>query len=210
MSEIETRERTLPPSLAESLERGAQLPAAWQRLERGRARPSRPKGRPKRADRPSPATAAAIASRPDLAHVATAGLFGLALSALELANAATSYWALDNLLGPAGALGLPFAGLLTIALGALDTGGLFRLFGPEADGERTFAVWSVMGAWLLCATANAVLTWWAVSSAMVERAAGNAVLSGAQLLNVTPAALAVSLWLIRILFVAGWAQGERG
>lgn len=174
-----------------------------EKLAPARLRPTN--GRQGREFFPYPET-----ERNALSSAATFGLFALALLTLELANAATTFWALDNLMGAAGAFGLSFAVMLTIGLGALDTGGLFRLFGPQADNARPFALWCVLLAWLLCATANAVLTWWAVSSAMAEHATGNVVLSDAQLLDVTPAALAVALWVIRILFVAGWANGERG
>jgi hypothetical protein len=148
---------------------------------------------------------------PALSSLATVALMGLGLLALEITNAATSYWALADLMGNAGLLSVSFSLMLTLGLAALDTGGLMRLFGPQGDETtRSAGLWFVAGGWLLCATFNALATWWAMASAMSGHVVGNALLSATELLDVAPPFLAIVLWVMRVLLVAGYAQGERG
>lgn len=149
---------------------------------------------------------------PDASRLPVVLLMGAALLALELTNAATTWYALESLMGGVGIYRASFAMLLTFGLASLDAGGLYRLFHPATAGDtnRTFALWSILFAWLLCATTNAVLTWWAVAAAMAGHVTGNVLLSAKQLLDTAPVFLALSLWLMRILLVAGWVQGERG
>jgi hypothetical protein len=67
-----------------------------------------------------------------------------------------------------------------------------------------------MGAWLLGATMNAIMTWWAVSLTLLNHNLGNEVLSREQLLDIVPVFVAVLVWLTRILFIgAVTVAGER-
>lgn len=149
---------------------------------------------------------------PERSTLPTALLMGAALLALELTNAATTWYALDSLIGSVGVYRASFAILLTFGLTTLDAGGVYRLFHPATAGQtnRSFGLWAFMGAWLLCATTNAIATWYTISLAIVSNAAGTAILSTQQLLTVAPVFLALGLWLMRLMLVAGWAQGERG
>jgi hypothetical protein len=61
-----------------------------------------------------------------------------------------------------------------------------------------------MGAWLLGATMNAVMTWWAVSLTLLNHDFGNEVLSRQQLLQSAPIFVAVLVWLTRILFIGAF------
>ncbi|MBI4770647.1 MAG: hypothetical protein HY784_09645, partial [Chloroflexi bacterium] len=68
-------------------------------------------------------------------------------------------------------------------------------------------VWYLLGAWLLAATMNAVLTWWGVSLAlMAHPGLGNEILSREQLLSVVPVFVAVLVWLIRILLIGTFSM----
>ena len=67
-------------------------------------------------------------------------------------------------------------------------------------GDRPTGSGSV-GAWLLGATMNAIMTWWAVSLTLLENPVGNAVLSSEVLLKTVPIFVAVLVWLTRILFI---------
>ena len=129
----------------------------------------------------------------------------IALIAFEIFNFDTTRYALRNLLGDVSFAGLGWATILAIAFCAIDFAGLARLFTPEQGGEETKAVWYLMGAWLLGATMNAIMTWWAVSLTLLTHDFGNEVLSRQQLLQAVPVFVATLVWLTRILFIGSFA-----
>lgn len=125
----------------------------------------------------------------------------VALMAFEIFNFDTTRYALSNLLGPVSFLNMRWAAILAIAFCAIDFAGLVRMFTPESAGEQPKEVWYLMGAWLLGATMNAIMTWWAVSLTLLNHDFGNEVLSRAQLLQIVPIFVATLVWLTRILFI---------
>lgn len=130
-----------------------------------------------------------------------AGILLLALIAFELFNFDTTRFALENLLGGVLFLGIGWATILAIAFCGIDLAGLVRLFTPQQGKDEPREVWYLMGAWLLGATMNAVMTWWAVSVTLLNNNFGNEVLSREQLLRYVPIFVAVLVWLTRILFI---------
>lgn len=135
-------------------------------------------------------------------HAVIGVILMVALFAFEMFNFDTTRYALTNLLGPVRFAGLGWATILAVAFCAIDFAGLVRLFTPEGEaGEQPKEVWYLMGAWLLGATMNALMTWWAVSLTLLNHEFGNEVLSRGQLLQVVPIFVAVLVWLTRILFI---------
>ncbi len=133
-----------------------------------------------------------------------------ALLAFEAFNFDTTRYALDNLLGDVRFAGIAWATILAIAFCAIDFAGLGRLFTPERGVDEPKEVWYLTGAWLLGATMNAVMTWWAVSTVLLSHELGNEVLSREQLLHIVPVFVAILVWLTRILFIgAVTIAGER-
>lgn len=132
-------------------------------------------------------------------------LFVIALVAFEIFNFDTTQFALRDFLGTASFAGLQWATVLAIAFCAIDFAGLLRFFLPEDDdGNPPAEVWYLMGAWLLGATLNALMTWWAVNLALLNHEFGNEVLSRQQLLEIVPIFVAVLVWLTRILFIGAF------
>ncbi len=129
----------------------------------------------------------------------------VALIAFEIFNFDTSQYALRNLLGEIRFLGLQWATILAIAFCAIDFAGLIRIFTPERGRDEPKEVWYLTGAWLLGATMNAILTWWAISLALLNHNFGNEVLSREQLLLYVPIFVAVLVWLTRILFIGAFS-----
>ncbi len=129
----------------------------------------------------------------------------VALFAFELFNFDTTRYALSNLLGEVAFLGVRWAAILAVAFCAIDFAGLAHLFTPEHDGEERSVIWYLMGAWLLGATMNAVMTWWAVNLTLLSHPFGNEVLTREQLLRLVPPFVAVLVWLTRILFIGAFA-----
>lgn len=125
----------------------------------------------------------------------------IALISFELFNFDTTKYALANLLGDVNFIGVRWATILAIAFCAIDFAGLAHLLTPEQGRDEPQEVWYLMGAWLLGATMNALMTWWAVSLTLMEHTFGNEVLSREQLLRVVPIFVAALVWLTRILFI---------
>lgn len=128
-------------------------------------------------------------------------LFVVALLAFELFNFDTTRYALHNLLGDEQVLGLGWATVLAIAFCTIDFAGLLRIFLPDGRYNTPTEVWYLMGAWLLGATLNAIMTWWAVSLALLDHPLGNEILDRERLLLVVPIFVACLVWLTRILFI---------
>lgn len=134
----------------------------------------------------------------------------LALFAFEMFNFDTTRYALSDLLGDVRFMGFSWAAILALAFCAIDFAGLARLFTPERGRNEPKEVWYLMGAWLLGATMNALMTWWAISLTLLNHNLGNEVLSREQLLDIVPVFVAILVWLTRILFIgAVTVAGER-
>ena len=129
----------------------------------------------------------------------------IALVAFEIFNYDTTRYALQSLLGDANFMGLLWATVLAIAFCAIDFAGLARLFTPEQGHNEPRAVWYLMGAWLLGATMNAMMTWWAVNLTLLNHDLGNEILSREELLRFVPLFVAVLVWLTRILFIGAFS-----
>ncbi len=129
----------------------------------------------------------------------------VALIAFEIFNFDTSQYALRSILGDIEFLGIAWATILALAFCSIDFAGLIRIFTPEQGADEPKEVWYLTGAWLLGATMNAILTWWAVSLALLNHNFGNEVLSREQLLLYVPIFVAVLVWLTRILFIGAFS-----
>ena len=141
-----------------------------------------------------------------------------ALLAFETFNYGTTEFALADLLGDLRFAGVRWATILALAFCAMDFAGLARLLTPGRPGQAIEA-WYVLAAWFVAAAMNAVLTWWAVSVALVGHSAlGNAVVGRETLVRVVPLFVAVLVWLIRVLMIGSFtlggnrlfSQGEKG
>ncbi len=133
-------------------------------------------------------------------------LFGLimigALIAFEVFNYGTTEFALTDLLGGLRFAGLRWSTILALAFCSMDFAGIARLFSPDQGDNRSGELWYLLGAWLLAATMNAVLTWWAVSLALIGHTGlGNEILGREALLSSVPVFVALLIWLIRILMI---------
>jgi hypothetical protein len=149
----------------------------------------------------------------------TVGLLAIALLAFELFNFGTTAHALTDLLGAVNIAGVRWATILAVALCAVDFAGLLRIFTPDRGGQQPRDLWYLMGAWLLAALMNALMTWWAVALTLAGRDFGHAVLPRDQVLMWVPFLVAVLVLLTRILFIgaltlagerAGVRRGEAG
>lgn len=129
----------------------------------------------------------------------------VALLAFEIFNFDTTRFALESLLGSAAFVGIPWALILAIAFCAIDFAGLARMFTPEKGKDEPRAVWYLMGAWLLGATMNSIMTWWAVSLTLLSHDFGNEVLGREQLLTFVPIFVAALVLLTRVLFIGAFA-----
>lgn len=134
-----------------------------------------------------------------------------ALLAFEIFNYSTTEFAMADLLGDLQFAGMRWSTILAFAFCGIDFAGIARLFTPEQGADEPAEVWYLLGAWLLAATMNAMLTWWGVSIAIINHnTLGNAVVPRETLLKVVPIFVALIVWLIRVLIIGTFSvAGER-
>jgi hypothetical protein len=128
----------------------------------------------------------------------------VALLSFEIFNFDTTRYALRDLLGTVEFATIEWAAILAVAFCAIDFAGLLRIFTREKGADEPKEVWYLMGAWILGASMNAVMTWWAVSLTLLDNEFGNEVLSREELLRIVPIFVAVLVWLTRILFIGSF------
>lgn len=130
----------------------------------------------------------------------------LSLLAFELFNFTTTEFALGGFLGALKFLGMGWASILAIAFCFIDFAGIARLFTPESGRGTHTEAWYLLGAWLLAASMNALLTWWGVSLAILgHETLGNELVSREALLRVVPVFIAATVWVIRVLIIGTYA-----
>jgi hypothetical protein len=133
-----------------------------------------------------------------------------ALIAFEIFNFDTTRFALFSFLGDASFILFSWATILAVAFCAIDFAGLAYLFSPDRKKEESQEAWYLMGAWLLGATMNALMTWWTVSLILLDRDFGNELIGRSQLLHFVPILVAVLVWFTRILFISAFSvAGDR-
>lgn len=125
----------------------------------------------------------------------------IALVAFEIFNFDSTTFALTNLLGDVRFIGVRWSMILATAFCGIDFAGLLHLFAPETQRSPLPEQWYLMFAWLLGATMNAIMTWYAISLTLLQHPIGNEVLSREDLLTMVPVFVAILVWLTRILFI---------
>lgn len=131
----------------------------------------------------------------------------VAFLAFEIFTLDTNLYALQNLVGVVDTDLISWPTILAVAFTAIDLVGLGYLLTPRPVNQtpRPEARY-LAGVWLLAASICAVLTWWAISLRLLAvPPTTNTIVSQEQLLRVVPTAVAVVVWLFRILLVAIFA-----
>ncbi len=134
-----------------------------------------------------------------------------ALIAFEIFNYGTTEFAFKDLLGNLSFLGIHWATILALAFCGIDFAGIARLFTPQRARKEAIEAWYLLAAWFLAATMNAMLTWWAVSLALLEHSQlGNEILDRQALVTSVPVFVAVLVWLMRVLMIGTFTlAGDR-
>lgn len=140
----------------------------------------------------------------------------VALVAFELFNYDTTEYALENLLDSVSFGDVQWATILAIAFCGIDFAGLVRVLGTRMTeshritGSPLNPSWLLLAAWLIGGGMNALMTWWAVSLALVTHNFGNEVLTRQQLLRSVPIFVAVLVWITRILIISALSMAADG
>lgn len=135
-------------------------------------------------------------------HVVIATILVVALFAFEIFNFDTTRYALASLIGENSFVGVTWASVLAIAFCSIDFAGLARIFTRQDGNSQQKESLYLMGAWVLGAMMNAIMTWWAVSLVLLSHNNfGNEVLDRETLLRVVPIFVAMLVFLTRILFI---------
>ena len=137
-------------------------------------------------------------------------VFLLAILAFEVFNFDTTRFALNHLLRNQSfnrTDGISWAAILAVAFCGIDFAGLIHIFTGATEKPYTpLYIWYLMGAWLLGATLNAIMTWYAVSLLLIDSPIVNGVMTQAQLLTIVPIFVSFLVWLTRIMFIATLAM----
>ena len=131
-----------------------------------------------------------------------AAILAAALIGFEVFNFDTTRYALMDLMGGHRFLGLEWAAILAFAFCSIDFAGVVRMFTPEQNLQNEpKEVWLLLGAWLLGASMNAVMTWYAVALTIAPRNVGATVVTKGDMLFYAPIFVAILVWLTRILLI---------
>jgi hypothetical protein len=134
--------------------------------------------------------------------VMVGGILAAALIGFEVFNFDTTRFALMDLMSGHRFLGLEWASILAFAFCSIDFAGVVRMFTPEQTMQNEpKEVWLLLGAWLLGATMNAVMTWYAVALTIAPRTVGATVVTKGDMLFYAPIFVAILVWLTRILLI---------
>jgi hypothetical protein len=128
-------------------------------------------------------------------------LLAAALLAFEIFNFKATQFALADLLGGVSFVGIRWATILAIAFCAIDVAGLLWFFTLGESRGNSLEAWYLIGAWLLGATMNAFMAWWAVSVTLVNYGSTSGFLGQLSLLDTLPIVVAAMVWLTRIMFI---------
>ena len=135
-------------------------------------------------------------------HSMIAILLLFAICAFEIFNFDTTRFALTQLMGTIEFWGIPWAAVLAVAFCGIDFAGLLHMFADESDKRFTRYM---MAAWLLGATLNAIMTWYAMVIVLQTYAVPNELIPRERILQIAPIFVAMLVWLTRIFFVGGVA-----
>lgn len=129
-------------------------------------------------------------------------ILAAALVGFEVFNFDTTRFALMDLMGGHRFIGLEWASILAFAFCSIDFAGVVRMFTPEQTLQNEpKEIWLLMGAWLLGATMNAVMTWYAVALTIAPRNVGATIITKGDMLFYAPIFVAILVWLTRILLI---------
>lgn len=146
-------------------------------------------------------------------RVIVGAILALALVAFELFNFDTTEYALENLLGMVSFASVRWATILAIAFCSIDFAGLARLLTPDEEksaGGYLKPTHLLLAAWLLGGGMNALMTWWAVSLALMGHNLGNELISREQLLRGVPIFVALLVWITRLLIIGSFIINSNG
>lgn len=140
--------------------------------------------------------------------VGMVGILLVGLLAFEMFNFDTTRFALEQLMSGRRFLGMAWGTVLALAFGSIDFAGLARILTPaETMAEEPREVWLLTGAWLLGASVNAVMTWYALALVIAPRGEeiGASLLTRAEVLQAAPIFIALMVWLTRVLLISSMA-----
>ncbi|MCX6070119.1 MAG: hypothetical protein NTU91_04560 [Chloroflexi bacterium] len=150
-----------------------------------------------------------LISRLTLRRASAFGLIMLgALVAFEVFNYGTTEFALRDLMGNLTFGPVNWSVVLAMAFCGMDFAGIARLLSPAKGPRNPTESWYLLGAWAVAAAMNGMLTWWAVSLAVVSHTGlGNEIVGRQELIRSVPIFVSLLVLLIRVLVIGSFALG---
>ena len=153
-----------------------------------------------------------LTSRLTIRRATAFGLIMLgALVAFEFFNYGTTEFALRDLMGDLTFGPARWSVVLALAFCGMDFAGIARLLSPEKGPRTSTESWYLLGAWAVAAAMNGMLTWWAVSLAVLSHPGlGNEIVGRQELIRSVPVFVALLVLLIRVLIIGSFTlSGSR-
>ncbi len=131
------------------------------------------------------------------------GLLFIAWACFEVVNYTTTELAIFDIVGEVGAvlLGFKWSTLGAVAFCLVDFAGIARAFTPQEWSDEPQEVVFLTGAWLLAASLNALMTWWAVSMSIEANAQPHTFVDMADVLKWAPILMALAMLVLRVTII---------
>lgn len=120
----------------------------------------------------------------------------------EIANYMTTELAITDLLGvPASLWGLKWSDLIAISFSLVDFAGIAAVFTPEKGKNEPKEIVYLFIGWLIAASMNAVLTWWAVAMQIEATGVKHTFVDMNKVVVYGPIFIAVLVLIVRIALI---------
>jgi hypothetical protein len=131
------------------------------------------------------------------------GLLFIAWACFEVVNYTTTELAIFDIVGEVGAVlfGFKWSTVGAVAFCLVDFAGIARAFTPQEWSDEPQEVVFLTGAWLLAASLNALMTWWAVSMSIEANAQPHTFVDMADVLKWAPILMALAMLVLRVTII---------
>lgn len=129
-------------------------------------------------------------------------MIAVALVCFDAFNYSTTQMSFEQILSEMKFFNISWSVWISIAFCLVDLFGMARMFTPVVDDSEPIWVWFLFIAWILSACFNAFMTWWGISSSIIDNVNNiHSPVSAEVLIGIVPVIIAIIVLVIRISIV---------